>query len=91
MTLDQFIAPLVGARLIDSAAVEDPDNYDDGEMMERVKAAYLRLQRTEAGGWVIALKRAYRRMDVHQVKSLCNTVSIGILLADTPNTERKAA
>ena len=40
---------------------------------------------------VIALKRAYRRMDVHQVKSLCNTVSIGILLADAPNTERKAA
>lgn len=40
---------------------------------------------------VVALKRAYRRMDVHKVKSLCNTVSIGILLADTPNTERKAA
>ena len=40
---------------------------------------------------VIALKRAYRRMDVHQVKSLCNTVSIGILLADAPNPERKAA
>ena len=50
MTLDQFIAALVGARVIDSAAVEDPDNYDDGEMMERVKAAYLRLQRTEDGG-----------------------------------------
>ena len=40
---------------------------------------------------VVALKRAFRQMDVHQVKSLCNTTSIEILLADTPNTERKAA
>ena len=40
---------------------------------------------------VVALKRAFRKMDVHKVKSLCNTASIEILMADTPNTERKAA
>ena len=40
---------------------------------------------------VVALKRAFRKMDVHEVKSICNTASIEILLADTPNTERKAA
>ncbi|MGL4265169.1 MAG: hypothetical protein ACRCTX_26395 [Afipia sp.] len=38
---------------------------------------------------VVALKRAFRKMDVHEVKSICNTASIEILLADTP--ERKAA
>jgi len=39
---------------------------------------------------VVALKRALRKMDVHQAKSLCNTASIEILMAE-PNTERKAA
>ena len=39
---------------------------------------------------VVALKRAFRKMDVHKVKSLCNTASIEILMAE-PNTERKAA
>ena len=45
----------------------------------------------ECQATVTALKRAYRRMDGPTVKSLCNTTSIEILLADTPNTERKAA
>lgn len=45
----------------------------------------------ECQATVVALKRAFRKMDAHQVKSLCNTTSIEILLADTPNTERKAA
>jgi len=39
---------------------------------------------------VVALKRAFRKMDVHKVKSLCNTASIEILMSE-PNTERKAA
>jgi len=39
---------------------------------------------------VVALKRAFRKMDVHQAKSLCNTASIEILMAE-PKTERKAA
>ena len=45
----------------------------------------------ECQATVTALKRAYRRMDGPTVKSLCNTTIIEILLADTPNTERKAA
>jgi hypothetical protein len=45
----------------------------------------------ECQALVVALKRAFRQMDVHQVKSLCNTTSIEILLADAPDTERKAA
>ena len=45
----------------------------------------------ECQATVVALKRAFRKMGAHEVKSICNTVSIGILLADTPNTERKAA
>ena len=45
----------------------------------------------ECQATVTALKRAYRRMDGPTVKSLCNTTSIEILLADTPNTGRKAA
>ena len=45
----------------------------------------------ECQATVTALKRAYRRMDGPTVKSLCNTTSIEILLADAPNTERKAA
>ena len=40
---------------------------------------------------VVALKRAYRRMDGPTVKRLCDMTSIEILIADTPNTERKAA
>ena len=36
----------------------------------------------ECQSLVVALKRAFRRMDAHQVKSLCNTTSIEILLAD---------
>ena len=44
----------------------------------------------ECQATVTALKRAFRKMDVHKVKSLCNTASIEILMAE-PKTERKAA
>ena len=69
----------------------------DVEPLDRLSGALARGEEipqalvAECQATVTALKRAYRRMDVHKVKSLCNTVSIGILLADTPNTERKAA
>jgi len=44
----------------------------------------------ECQATVTALKRAFRKMDVHQVKSICNTASIEILISE-PNMERKAA
>jgi hypothetical protein len=34
---------LVASRVIDAAALDDPDGYDGGLMLERVRAAYRRL------------------------------------------------
>jgi len=34
---------LVASRVIDPAAIDDPDGYDGGLMLERVRAAYTRL------------------------------------------------
>lgn len=37
---------------------------------------------SECQSVVASLKRAFRKMNVYEVKSICNTVSIGILLED---------
>ena len=43
LTLDKLSNALVMSRVIDAAAIDDPEGYDDGVMLERVRAAYRRL------------------------------------------------
>jgi hypothetical protein len=43
LTLDKLSNALVMSRVIDPAAIDDPDGYDGGLMLERVRAAYRRL------------------------------------------------
>lgn len=69
----------------------------DVEPLDRLSGALARGEEipqalvAECQATVTALKRAYRRMDGPTVKRICTPVSIEILIADTPNTERKAA
>jgi hypothetical protein len=43
LTLDKLSNALVMSRLIDKDAIEDPEGYDDGVMLDQVRAAYRRL------------------------------------------------
>lgn len=43
LTIERLRAALVASRVIDSDAVEDPDNYDDGVTLARIEALYRRI------------------------------------------------
>lgn len=43
LTIERLRAALVASRVIDSDAVEDPDNYDDGVMLHRIEALFRRI------------------------------------------------
>lgn len=43
LTIEKLRDALVASRVIDSDAVEDPDNYDDGVMLARIEAMYRRI------------------------------------------------
>jgi hypothetical protein len=43
LSVEDLARALVASRVIDAAALDDPDGYDGGLMLERVRAAYRRL------------------------------------------------
>jgi hypothetical protein len=43
LSVEALARALVASRVIDAAAIDDPDGYDGGLMLERVRAAYRRL------------------------------------------------
>jgi hypothetical protein len=43
LSVEALARALVASRVIDAAALDDPEGYDDGVMLERVRAAYRRL------------------------------------------------
>lgn len=43
LSVEDLARALVASRVIDPAAIDDPDGYDGGLMLERVRAAYRRL------------------------------------------------
>ena len=43
LTIERLRDALVASRIIDSAAVEDPDGYDDGVTLHRIEALHRRL------------------------------------------------
>lgn len=43
LTIERLRDALVASRIIDSAAVEDPDGYDDGVTLCRIEALHRRL------------------------------------------------
>jgi hypothetical protein len=43
LSVEDLARALVASRVIDAAAIDDPEGYDDGVMLERVRAAYRRL------------------------------------------------
>ena len=43
LTIERLRVALVASRIIDPAAVEDPDGYDDGVTLHRIEALHRRL------------------------------------------------
>jgi hypothetical protein len=43
LSVEALARALVASRVIDAAALDDPDGYDGGLMLDRVRAAYRRL------------------------------------------------
>jgi len=43
LSVEDLARALVASRVIDAAAIDDPEGYDDGVMLDQVRAAYRRL------------------------------------------------
>jgi len=43
LSVEALARALVASRVIDAAAIDDPEGYDDGVMLDQVRAAYRRL------------------------------------------------
>ena len=43
LSVEDLARALVASRVIDAAALDDPEGYDDGVMLDQVRAAYRRL------------------------------------------------